>query len=714
MSSIAELFPRLRECLCATPDAAPWNKDMSMASKADVQFVLNLIDEYTQSAVDQPSPDLLEITTALAADLGPLAVTDTIPNAVVMLVRMVTASIAVDCATHRKQFSVARDWILYAVTGRFEDSNAVELENIDSPAQALLECSPATEEFARRPFLICALGLYYYSRVTGDLKNLAASYLDLVERLCKAKPDELAIETLAYAGTWAVANNNDRGAPILRYLNTMYETISLAPDVRLQLAITLSCGVGGKIGLDTAKIAETTLATLNTELHAFDRLQLLSNACAGNLDKIIALLSEIESAVKTYSTEIGSDCGNRLLAGFEKDRSFDVIAPLVCKLAAAGRVEDAFRLLRGWRGVNAGTKFPKVMFLLGTWYKGVAFAIEKRLLITKPADISDSLLELTSAGNTFFGTNVVVRDDDRFNPHEAPRIGIPDGSSKPSEQYEKAISQHFRFDLATDLIREATDVEGIVVIPRSREPVQAVMLKIAGATLPIVASCAEPQTDRPIAQVCIWCGGTYYGELERRWVTEAFERRRIQVIAPSDKSQHTFRDFYSSPKFDLFWMIGHGQFDHYNPENMSVDLSETETLRLSDWMDIDFSQTSGRRLFVANFCDSGTTAMLGGTGELGLPMVLARDVQALVAHLWPVSSMHAAVFGAVLALQLCNSAAFFKAYCDAVKLMMSGRAAVEAELVRDFGEGHEIIDRIRGASNVWENLFVWGSPAFFC
>jgi hypothetical protein len=76
--------------------------------------------------------------------------------------------------------------------------------------------------------------------------------------------------------------------------------------------------------------------------------------------------------------------------------------------------------------------------------------------------------------------------------------------------------------------------------------------------------------------------------------------------------------------------------------------------------------------------------------------------------------MHAAIFGAVLALQLCDSAGFFKAYCDAVKLMMSGRAAVEAELVRDFGEGHEIIDRIRGASNVWENLFVWGSPAFFC
>ena len=129
-------------------------------------------------------------------------------------------------------------------------------------------------------------------------------------------------------------------------------------------------------------------------------------------------------------------------------------------------------------------------------------------------------------------------------------------------------------------------------------------------------------------------------------------------------------------------------------------------------MRIHLAPTTERRLLVANLCDSATIATLGGTGELGLPIVLAHPVQPLIAQLWPVSSMHAAIFGTVLAIQIAKVRSYFEAYCRALKIMMRGREGIQAELLSEFGETHDVLQRLRGAPDLWNNLFVWGSPAF--
>ncbi len=233
-----------------------------------------------------------------------------------------------------------------------------------------------------------------------------------------------------------------------------------------------------------------------------------------------------------------------------------------------------------------------------------------------------------------------------------------------------------------------------------------------GRTLPISASCEPSKLDRPVRRVCIWWASTDYGEFEQRWVAEAFGRRNIEIVTPSTRSKEEFEDLYSSQELDVFWMIGHGRFDHYHHERLSVDLTETLDLTLSEWIHIQLHPDARRRLFVANLCDSGTTAIVGGTGELGLPIVLAKPTQALIAHLWPVSSMHAAIFGAILATQLAKQQSFFDAYCYAVKIMIAGRRSIEVELLSEFGAEHEIIQRFHGAADIWNQLFIWGSPTF--
>jgi CHAT domain len=709
--TLATIFPKLLECIRSETDTSAWNTPVNLNTKASVQQALAVIDEAARLAGEHHTPDLLDIPAAIAADLASLVDGGTIPKPTLLLLRMVAASLAIDCAVHRKQFSVVRDWILYALMGRFEDANVVELDDISDPQRTILDSSAVTADFVRAPFLIWAFGLFYYVRVTGDLKYVAASYLTLVEQLCMAQFDELSIETLVYAGTWATLDGDSRGAPILRGLATLLENTPLPKSVSIQLAVALSAGAGQRAGLDTLKVAETALIKFEDGIDAFAKLQLLSHAYAGSIESISTHLADFENAIREYSAYVDSVAGDYISAAFEKERSFDIIAPIVGTLATSGRVADAILVVCLWRGASKSLSVPKVFILLPTWHRGVVFAGTNGMEIWSSADVSDSILRLTETGNNFFGTNVVLKDDDRFSANQASRPGIPDTSPQASDEFERTLCQHFQFARVVRLL-DISASEGMLIIPQSREPIQSLMLKTIGRTLPISASCAPSKPDRPVRRVCVWWASTTYGEFEQRWVVEAFRRRNVEIVTPSTRSKEEFEDLYSSPELDVFWMIGHGRFDHYYPERMSVDLTETVDLTLSEWLKIELHPDTRRRLFVANLCDSGTTATVGGTGELGLPVVLAQPTQALIAHLWPVSAMHAAIFGAILATQLAKQQSFFAAYCAAAKIMISGRRNIEAELMDEFGAEHEIIQRFHGASDIWNQLFIWGSPTF--
>lgn len=711
MSTVATLFPKLLDCVRSETDTSVWNLELNLASKDDVRQLLALIDEATGMAVERHDPDLLDIAGALAADLSGLAENDTVPKPTLMLLRLIAASVAIDCAAHRKQFSIVRDWIIFSLTGRFLDENVIQLDQIGDPQSTVVDSSSATSDFVRAPFLIWAWGLFYYVRVTGDLKPIAASYLPFVERLCAAMLDELSIETLVYAGTWATVEDDPRGKMILQRLATILEKVPLPKNVSIQLAVGLSAGVGESAGLDTVVIAETALSKFKDDLNAFDRLQLLCHACAGSVERVAKHLSEIEDATREYSVYIKSEVSDYVDATFEKERSFDIIAPVVCTLSTNARVADAARLVCLWRRGGADTSASNVAVLLPTWYKGVVFAVAGGMEIANSESMSDSMLRLTNTGNAFFGTNVVLKDDNRFVANEARRPGIPNAFPWASDEYERAASEHYKFERVVSLLERSVP-EGMLIVPQARDPIQPIMLKVIGRTLPIIASCAPPQPDRSVRRVCIWWASTTYGELEQRWVLEVLQRRGIEVVIPPTKSKDEFRAYYQSPDFDVFWMIGHGRFNHYYPENMSVDLTDTEEITFREWMHIDLPMNTGRRLFVGNLCDSGTTAVLGGTGELGLPIILAQSVQALIAHLWPVSSMHASIFGAVLAMQIASEQSYFDAYCKAVKIMISGRQGIETEIAGEFGATHEVIQRLRGAPDIWNKLLVWGSPAF--
>lgn len=81
-----------------------------------------------------------------------------------------------------------------------------------------------------------------------------------MDSTCREKLDELAIETLAMAGTWAILKEDARGPSILLTLAEIYRQMPLPPSTSVPLAITLSSVPGAKIGLNTVSIAEKPYA----------------------------------------------------------------------------------------------------------------------------------------------------------------------------------------------------------------------------------------------------------------------------------------------------------------------------------------------------------------------------------------------------------------------------------------------------------------------
>ena len=617
----AALFPQLLTAQTSGADTSAWNVELNFDTKTDVQRLLTLINEAAQHAANIGGMALLKLASGLGADVVTLSGTAQIPRPTLMLLRLLAASLAIDGAAHLRQFSIVRDWILFAIRGKFTTDQAIELDDLSGPQQAVLESSSATADFVRIPFLIWAWGLFYYARVTGDLKTIAASYLTFVESVCKAKQDETSIETLVYAGTWAVADGDSRGKTILQRLAVLLDKISLPKNIAIQLSVALSAGVGERAGLDTVQLAESALAKFNADLNAFDRLQLIAHACSGSVEKIVARLPELENAIRNHWSFVHVQTQGGIHAIFERERSFDIIAPLVCTLASSDHVPEAVRLVCVWRSGKEVLNLPRTAILLPTWHKGTTFVAEGQVMAADAESMSDSLLRLTNAGNAFFGTNIILKDDDRFIAHQTSRPGIPDTRVQTGAEYEAALAAHYTFDrIAPATVKSKADQ--MLVVPQTRDPLQPLMLKSVNWTLPIVASCAAPKPDRSIRRVCVWWASTDYGELEQRWVSEVFKRKGIDIRSPTNKSKDQFTRLYKAGDVDVIWMIGHGRFDHYYPENMSIDLSETDELTFEDWQRIELTPGEERRLFVANLCDSGTTAILGGTGELGLPLGL--------------------------------------------------------------------------------------------
>jgi hypothetical protein len=381
-----------------------------------------------------------------------------------------------------------------------------------------------------------------------------------------------------------------------------------------------------------------------------------------------------------------------------------------------GDAEQVLTVLERWYRIEG--KYPRISpdsaIILAPFhsigYVGIAGSVPFQMKMN-----SQQVLEaLALSANRFCGTSISVTGGDNSNLNVPQRFGVPD--QEQGAAYEAAVGHAYCPEaIVNELTRLALDCSAQLFLGAKPHPIQAIQLQRMGRTWPIVASLERPLPDRPPRRVAVWSGaGSMTESMEVEAVRSVFHRRgvAVEVHAPGTTSVGDFLNVYKNPEFDVFWVISHGEYDHWAPKNVSVQIGHSQNfIRLDDLLG-EAPQSEMRRLLVLNVCDGARFEEIGALPRIGFGPALAGANQAVVSHLWPVRGLPAAAFGALLATQLAVGVPFFAAFSSALTAVRAPRDKLVGKLVDAVGR-MELTERVAQSGESFENFGACGSATFY-
>ena len=377
-------------------------------------------------------------------------------------------------------------------------------------------------------------------------------------------------------------------------------------------------------------------------------------------------------------------------------------------MTALGRSDDLLAILQHWYAVPSARAMPGgVVFVSPSHQDGTAW-LGTRSQVLKLAG-PHPLTELTTLANAALGLAISVQGD--AAPLVVPaRPGTPDYTLGPD--FHAALQRAYSIgEVDPDIFAGRT---ALAMVPGLPHPIQALLLEARGETLPLTASLELPAPDRVMRRALIWSAdndlfaGFEPDAVERILGAAGFhcERRSGDGAAAED-----FLAAYADPDFDLVWVAGHGEIDHWQHGSARLMIGEDRFVGI-DALAAATPAADTRRLLILNICDGGVAAVNGGIHRVGLAPLLASREQAVVSHLWPVRPLVAAAFGALLAGGIVRGHGFFPAYAAALAMLRNPSNAV-TEAVRELAPNSDLVERLTATNLETENLFNWGSPVFF-
>jgi hypothetical protein len=253
-------------------------------------------------------------------------------------------------------------------------------------------------------------------------------------------------------------------------------------------------------------------------------------------------------------------------------------------------------------------------------------------VIPRPED--ESLAVIIQTTNKALGLTLTVEGD----PGPVilvDRLAQPDYSE--AQRFETVLRKIYQFERIEDeTIREA---RAIAAFPGYPHPLQALMLATReGMTFPITSSLQEPEQDRPIRRALLWDSESdLYSTFEVGAIEELFGAAGVECVRVNgrDRSIEEFLLAYSDPTYDVVWIAGHGEIDHWRDGSSELLIGAGSTVGIEPLL-ARTPKVAGRRLLVLNVCDGGVSAVNGGIHRLGLAPMLANAQQAAISHFWPV------------------------------------------------------------------------------
>lgn len=514
--------------------------------------------------------------------------------------------------------------------------------------------------------------------------------------------------------TWMAKEQPQRAPELARQFEVFATAARLAKRQRYAFALALSTAAGAFSSRGSYYWAEYALKRLNAHASDMDRVQL--NAALMRTDEhgsadAEALISLMEVA---RSRRAGGQ--TRVRIAREAASATAQVQPFFVRALAMGRADLILRGLQTWYRQGSVDDSPNAEGLL------ISLPFGERSssylcgghLVELVRETQEPLLVVSRAMNSFLQTYTTVAGADNSD------IGIPERPGYPLE-FQEGLAEALTNAYCPAGVEVPGDPAAQLILPTEGHPIQSTQLMTWGRTWPIASSLTRPRRDRQVRKALLWGGGDALSAgMELDMVEHALGEVGVQVVRPDPQTYtpELFLELYRDAEFDVVWVASHGEFDHWKPHEVQLELArDLPRVGLDELWGIA-PETEERRLLFLNVCDGARFADPGLLPRVGLAPGLASGWQATISHLWPVRLYPSAAFGALLGHAIAYGQNFFEAYVSALQGLGKPAQELAVDLERLYGrraDGRrfELIERLERQESNFSRIETWGSAAFF-
>lgn len=554
--------------------------------------------------------------------------------------------------------------------------------------------------------------LYYYSKSFSGLNEWCEIFF---EDIYNELNDNLKIEAyhpqfLSNILSWCEVNFNSKASLAIRkIIEREYDLIDWSDfhkkQIKLELGLQLLLCNNFK---NTSKKQLYDELCENEKLHPSYNLQAVVSLCYDkkSFEENLELLKK---AVLELGKYVDLNFPDTIDSIYQRARLFKIL--LICVNHALevrkGYIIDELLML--FYNIEFD-EIGKIIYLIPNQQNRVAYGFSNDTIFDE-RDSQNIIIEINEIENKTFNTCRILKGGvgREVIPTDRP-IGFSD--SKYAEDFESKLNELYDFKLIEDKLDEE---KSIIQFDFNSFPLQALMLKSIGNTLPLNLSLSKKKDFNEVNTVLFWSGFSYTSVIETEALEEIFSSKSIvfEIHNEDNSSSKKFAKRIKELKPDIVWISSHGKHNHYEPNSSKIFFSENDYIGVRDY-ELLLNEENNRRLLFLNVCEGGVHGQTGEFKNLGFPNLLTSNYQDVISHLWLAEPNFAFVFGVFIALGITyHDKNYFEAFKYSLSLTLSNKESILNELEEYPLELINLKERIRNNDRTeWGNIITTGSPVY--
>jgi len=548
--------------------------------------------------------------------------------------------------------------------------------------------------------------VFNYSRHTGILFELCRKILDdllpVVLEKAEAQPSEDLTNALCQMTAFCNLHHLEEQEMLVnKCLLSLYEK---SPTKEIRKIAAYQFAVGNKAfgGLSRREWIHKVRDEFGEILVHHEKFQLLITEHRSDVNRLIEHLDEIKAEIKEYAAQ--ARYPNELKSNYYIGGIFEILLPALICLIISGHVAEANQLIGAYYSIAEGELCePFNLVIVPNYVTGIVYGYNGNV-ITNDAP-TGVYKDLIAGRGEFLRIPTALRDDPNYIKNTREKYGKPNIEAGPALQ----AAMETYFDLKK--IKSLPGIEqsnGFCLLSDVPMPIQNLISLQLGKTLPLMRNFFNLRAQRPVKKVFIWEGETYFTEIERTGLQEIFESKGIEVVVKiaAGSTKEEFLEHFKSPDYDVFWILSHGEYDHFQAHNSVLNLGNGIIVSIEELHSNNYNGEK-RRLLLMDLCD-GATASMNNPGSVGLGTSLTHAGQSLMGFSWPVENLQSLILGLLLAGFLAEGATYEEAHYQTVNLFHGGYDPV-LDRLKQVLTNTDIIDRIEHVSFDFKNLYYWAA-----